>query len=103
MAWVNTGMQRRRTLTVDKKVDGVSIAGYPKEYNIQNAFSMNGNSYAILTGTELLQISVATYLARLADFKDYVEQAEFIADLDAITTEGFEPYVENTTACPIGE
>ena len=103
MSYINTGMERCKTLRVDKTVGGESIDGYPKDYNILAAFSQNGNSYGIITEASFQQLSVNDYQQRLADFKDYVEAAESIASVDAITQEGYEAYRENEVACPIGE
>ena len=103
MSYVNTGIERCKTLTIDKQVDGVSIADYPKVYNLLAAFTVNGNSYGIITEVAFQQLSTPDYQDRLADFKDYVEAAEAIADVDAITEVGSEAYRENLTSCPIGE
>jgi hypothetical protein len=103
MAWINTGMERCKTLRIDKQVGGVSLSGYPKDYSILAAFSQNGNSYGVITETEFMQLSEADYTNRLADFKDYVEAAESVANVDSITESGYEAYRENTTSCPVGE
>ena len=100
--YVNTGMERCRTLIIDKQVGGVSVSGYPKDYDIRAAFTANSNSYPILTDTEFAQLTLLDYDQRLADFKIYVETAESIASVDAITEIGYEAYRENTTSCPIG-
>lgn len=101
--YVNTGYQRAATVTIDKKVNSTSISGYPKGYSLLAAFTANGNSYAVITATELAQMGTADYEARLADFKAYVESAESIADLDAITSAPAPAYQLNTTACPVGQ
>lgn len=100
---VNTGIQIASQITVDKKVSGVSITGYPKNYSILSAFTAGGNSYGVLTETQFQQLPNSDYLTRLADFKIYVQQAEGIASVDAITEEGYEAYKTNTTSCPIGQ
>ena len=103
MSYVNTGIERCKTLRIDKKVSGVSMSGYPKDYSILSAFTASGNSYGVLTETQFQQLPNSNYLTRLADFKIYVQQAEGIASIDAITESGYEAYRTNTTSCPIGQ
>lgn len=103
MAYLNTGIERCKTLRIDKKDSGVSLPGYPKDYSILNAFTANGNSYGTLTETQFQQLFLADYTSRLADFKIYVQQAEGVASIDAITELGYAAYRTNTTSCPIGQ
>lgn len=102
MSYVNTGFERCKTLTIDKTVGGVSLAGYPKEFNLLAAFTQGEFSYDVLTEQEFQRLEVGTYEARLAAFKQYVQAAEGIYSVDDITEEGYEAVRENTTACPIG-
>lgn len=102
MSYVNTGIERCQTFSIDKQVSGVSLAGYPKTYDMLAAFTAGDNSYSVLTVTEFQQLTEADYLVRLLDFKTYIQTAEGIASVDAITEAGYEAYRENTTACPIG-
>ncbi len=95
-------MQRGVTLEITKEVSNQTLPGYPKSYSVLVAFSVNGRSYGVLTETQLQQLSVTDYTNRLSDFKDYVEAAEGIVSVDAVTESGYEAYRENTTSCPIG-
>lgn len=101
--YVNTGIERCKTLSIAKSVDGVTLSGYPKTYSILIAFTANSNSYGVLTETEFKQLPEADYLNRLADFEDYVSAAEDYVDIDANTESGWEAYRENTSSCPIGD
>lgn len=103
MAYVNTGYERAKTLTVDKQVSSVSLSGYPKTYNILLEFTVAPTTYPLLTSDAFAQLSTEDYATRLAAFKVYVQNEEGIADLDAITDSEKPAYRENTTACPIGE
>lgn len=87
----NNSMQRATQLTVDKKVGGVSLFGYPKKYSFLDTF---GNFMAI-TPKELATLSVASYDARLKAFKEYVETIE-----TGITVDLIGAYRENLGACP---
>ncbi|MBN1987837.1 MAG: hypothetical protein JW783_00385 [Bacteroidales bacterium] len=99
---VNTGYERAQTLNIDKKVGGVSVIGYPKNYSIVSAFTISNRSYPSLTMPEFQQLTGIDYSTRLTDFKAYVEAAEFGLVLDAVTSPSALPYRENTTSCPIG-
>lgn len=103
MTYVNTGIQIANQIIIDKMSGENHLPGYPKSYSILNAFTANGNSYGILTQTEFQQLPNSNYLTRLADFKIYVQQAEGIASIDAVTEVGYEAYRTNTTSCPIGQ
>jgi hypothetical protein len=104
MAFYNTGKERCQQLTIDKKVNGISLAGYPKTYSIRNAFTVNGHSYGHLTYLyNFAQLTVSQYLERLADFKAYVSAAEGGVDIDEITEVGYGAYKDNVTSCPIGD
>lgn len=100
---INTGIERGETFTIDKQVGGVSLSGYPKNYDIKAAFTAGGNSYSILTSQEFQELLEADYFDRLADFKIYIQTAEGLASIDDITVAGSEAYRENLTSCPIGE
>lgn len=103
MAYINTGVERCQTVRIDKKINNVSVSGYPKDYSILSAFTANGNSYSLITETDFQRMSEVNYLQRLSDFKDYVESVEEITSIDDITETGYEAYRTNTTSCPIGE
>lgn len=102
MAYVNTGIERAKTLTIDKKIGGVSLSGYPKVYSILDEFEVPPFVIAAITELQFQQLTVQEYTNRLTAFKTYIETEEGIADLDAITDEETPPYQENETSCPIG-
>ncbi len=102
MSYVNTGIKRAKTLTIDKQVSGFSMSGYPKIYDITAAFTGGGSSYGVLNNQEFQELTESDYLERLADFKIYVQTAEGIASVDDITEAAAEAYVTDTTTCPIG-
>jgi len=103
MAYVNTGYERCKTLNIEKSVDGVTLSGYPKQYSILAAFSINGFSFGVLTEQEFQELSSGDYGIRLNQFKQYVSSAEDGVDIDANTEVGYEARRENLTACPITE
>lgn len=103
MTYVNTGLEIANRIMIDKLSGENHLPGYPKYYSILSAFTAGGNSYGVLTQTQLQQLPNSEYLARLADFKIYVQQAEGIASVDAITESGYAAYRTNTTSCPIGQ
>lgn len=102
MAYVNTGIERCKTFRLDRQIEGVSLSGYPKDYDILSAFTAGGNSYNVVSAVEFQQLPLLDYQQRLADFKIYIETAEGIASVNSITEAGYEAYRTNTTACPIG-
>lgn len=108
MAYVNTGIQRAKTLTVNKTVSGISITGYPATYSILDEFTPPAavgqvvETYPLLNETQFQQLTSGEYAMRLNAFKSYIQWEEGISDLDAITDSGTPADQENTTACPIG-
>jgi hypothetical protein len=103
MGYVNTGKERCKICRFTRYVGGVPLIGFPKDFSILSAFSVNGNSYGNLTETDFQQLANSEYIDRLADFKIYIQKAEGIASVDAITESGYEAYRTNTTSCPIGQ
>lgn len=100
MAYVNNGDYRCKVLTVDKMLDGVSIPGYPKNYNITTSFP----GFSSLTDEEFQRLSDVDYQTRLSAFFSYVDNTE--DDIDSANysyAEGQEPFGTNATLCPIGE
>jgi len=89
----NTGYQRRKVLTFDKKANGVSMTGYPEQYDITDAFG----AQAALNDDEFRRLTTAAYNSRLEAFRTFVETEEDVGDLNETNT----PRVENTTACPL--
>jgi len=103
MSYVNTGIERCKTLTIDKKLaGGDSLPGYPKDYNILLAFTGPGGSYAAITETNFKRLTEANYILRLNAFKSYVQSVEGITSVDAVTETGYEAYRENLLSCPLG-
>lgn len=92
MGVIYTGMERATELTVDKKIGGSSLAGYPRTYKVGDSF---GN-YSTLTKDELAQLSPDDYLERLAGFKIYVESVETGVEVNTD-----EAYRENLASCPL--
>jgi len=100
MAYVNNGNYRCKILNVDKKLNGISMVGYPKEYYITATF----NEFLALSDEQFQQLSDADYQTRLAAFYQYIDAQE--GDIDSanyIYAEGEEPYGEDIVSCPIGE
>lgn len=74
MAYVSTGYQRASTVVIDRKISGISQSGYPKSYNILNAFTQAGVVYAVLTSDAYAKLSVTVFNSRLAAFKAHIEE-----------------------------
>jgi len=83
-------MQRAGSLTIVKTIGGVTQSTV--KYYITDAFG----TYTAITTSELANLSVSDYEARLTAFKSYVESVNI--GLSVNTTAA---YQENTTACPI--
>lgn len=92
MGVIYTGMERATELTVDKRIGGSSLEGYPRTYKVGDSF---GN-FSTLTKDELSQLSPDDYLNRLAGFKTYVESVETGVEINTN-----DAYRENLVACPI--
>lgn len=92
MGVIYTGMERATELTVDKKIGGSSLAGYPRTYKVGDSF---GN-FSALTKDELAQLSPDDYLDRLAGFKMYVESVETGVEINTD-----DAYRENLVSCPL--
>lgn len=89
----NTGYQRAIFLGVTKSQGGEFVAGYPEYYDIRVAFS----TYAVVTSTELSEMSTVDYLARASAFETYV------SGIEGTTLEANnQPRIENLTGCPLG-
>jgi hypothetical protein len=98
MAYINNGNYRAKTLTVNKTINSVSISGYPKTYNITDAFS----TYDALTDEEFQRLSNEDYNTRLAAFYAYVNSEDGCEANTYAYAEGEEPFGEDATLCPIG-
>lgn len=92
MGLINTGMQRATELVVSKKAGDVSVGGYPRVYNLRDAF---GNFIA-MSNDELARMPVDSFKARVAGFKTYVESVEIGVSINA-----GDAYRENLGTCPI--
>ena len=100
MAYVNNGDYRCKILTVNKKLDGVSLPGYPKNYDITSAFGV----YSTITDAQFSELSDADFQTRLAAFYSYVDTTE--GDLDSSNysyEQGQGPTGTDAILCPIGE
>jgi hypothetical protein len=69
MAIVNTGDFRNKVITISKTVNGESVAGFPKNYNITNAFG----SYSALTDSQFAILSDVDYNTRLSDLFIFID------------------------------
>lgn len=96
MGLVNTGKQRSMTISLAKKINGVTIETVTHDGRL--AFG----SLPAITNTELAQMSYDNFTSRLEAFKSYVENIENGLIIDECTVAGEEAYRTNTTACPIG-
>jgi len=92
----NTGYELSLTIQVSLIIGGRVMSGYPIIYQGRNAFSFNGNSYPAITVSQLKGMNHVTFLARLADFKAYVESIEV-----GLTIDTTEAYKQNLNSCPI--
>ena len=90
MAWVTTNTDVATTLTVEKKVEGQALAGYPKPYSLLSAF---GSKQAI-TANEWQKMSLTPRNERIDEFKAYVENAENISIAATQTNDVFRPSSE---------
>ena len=93
MGYVNTGYARKKTLTITK---GSTVTSY----NITDAFTYGGTTYALLTDTQFAQLSNADYESRRTAFIAYVASLNsgLTTDCPDLTVGSVE---YNTTACPI--
>ena len=104
MAYTNNGSYRYRYFSVTKTIDGSTVSGYPKTYDIVDNpdFLYQGSQ---VTETELArfpegdELTTGTYLNMLAAFKTYVEGEE--AGLDVDNDQTNQPYGTNATWCVI--
>lgn len=96
MGYVQTGMQKSMTFTLEKIINGTSIGIVT--YDGLLAFG----SFPKITTGELAKLPVNDYLARLRAFKAYVENIESGLVFDECTVIGYEAYRQNTDACPVG-
>lgn len=100
MAYVNNGDYRCKILTVNKKLDGVSLPGYPKNYDITSAFGV----FASITDNQFSELSEVDFQSRLEAFYIYVDTTE--GDLDSANysyVEGEGPTGADAELCPVGE
>ena len=91
----NTGYELSLTIQVSMQIGGRVVSGYPIVYQGRNAFTFNGHSYPAITVLQLRQLKHTDFLARLADFKAYVESIEV-----GLAIDDTEAYKLNTTSCP---
>lgn len=91
---VYTGMQRATELVVEKKIDGISVEGYPHTYRLYDEFDV----YPGVEKKTMATILPSEYIKRLEAFKKYVESIE-----TGVTVDISEAYRENLTVCPINQ
>jgi hypothetical protein len=96
MSTVNNGNFKRSTLTITKTVNGEVPSGWPKAYNIMNAFG----AYPLLTQEQFALMDQAAYSARLTAFLAHVDNdnPEFI--LSDISVSGLSNGTD-LVACPL--
>ena len=92
----NTGYELSLTLQVSLIIAGKIMPGYPINYQGRNTFTYNGNTYPDITVLQMRQMTHNDFLARLTDFKAYVESIELGLTIDISGA-----YRENLTSCPI--
>lgn len=109
MAYIYNGEKRRTTLQVTRQTNGVTDTGYPKTYDIRNAFTGNGNTYGALGVNgdgkeEVALLSDAAFQQRETDFYDYVGQQTALggAVMDPLTDLTNEAQVTDEATCPSG-
>lgn len=112
MDYVYNGNTRAKTVVVDfKDSEGVSVTGYPKTYNITDAFTdpgaplgQPGTAVAIgaITNVQLARLTKTQYMNRLNAFYNMLESANPQLDRSVNVVPGFEP-TGTSSSCPIGE
>lgn len=98
MSTVNTGDFKHSILTITKTINGETALGWPKVYNIMNAFG----AYPLLTQEQFALMDQTTYSARLTDFLAHADNdnSEFI--LSDIPIAGLSNGTD-LVACPLPE
>jgi len=92
----NTGYELSLTIQVTMMISGKPMSGYPVIYQGRSAFTYNSHSYMEITVLQMRQMKHADFIARLADFKAYVESIEV-----GLTIDTNEAYKQNLDSCPI--
>jgi hypothetical protein len=102
---VQNGNFRRKTISVDFKNEaGQSLSGFPKQFNITDAFTQGNNNYSALSNAQFAELSDEDYNTRLAHFLLFIEtEVEGLDTTDYEYEEGEEPFGEDIILCPIGE
>lgn len=101
MPTANTGYKRSLTIIIKKFVNGVIQLGYPKTYDGQAAFDVDGQSFLLITDAEFALLSAADFNTRLGYFKLYVAQQEGLASIEPYFIPGSNPRVYDPASCPI--
>lgn len=101
MPTANTGYKRSLTIIIKKFVNGVIQLGYPKTYDGQDAFDINGESFALISDVEFALLSAADFNVRLGYFKLYVAQEEGLPSIEPFLIPGSNPRVYDPGTCPI--
>lgn len=93
----NTGVARATKLTIDRKVEGVSIDGYPKEYDLKAAYPSIG-LFAI-TASDFRKMHESDYIARRDAIIGYAKSITgYTASLSEIASGSI---TTDITSCPI--
>ena len=94
--FVNNGNFRNSVLTLVKRINGAVAPGWPKSYNILNAFG----SFPAITQQQFATITNGEYNARLTAFMAFVNNDNPEFDLAQINIQGV-AFGTDTVACPI--
>jgi len=94
----NSGYQRTLCIAIDITYTNGYIA--TNEYDGKIAFSMNGNTYQVITNAQLMSLTVADFNARLTDWIAYFN-ANYLPGFPGITVDASGARVYNTTSCPL--
>jgi hypothetical protein len=75
MAWVSTNKDVATSIIVTKTVIGQALTGYPKTYNLLDAFA----AQPVITENEWQKMPYSQQLERITAFKNYINAQEGIS------------------------
>ena len=111
MDYVYNGKTRAKTVVVDfKDSQDVSVTGYPKTYNITDAFTNPGAplggtgtpvAVAAISNVQLARLAYNQYINRLNAFYNMIEALNPGLDRSVNLVPGYEP-TGTSESCPIG-
>jgi len=98
MAYINTGYQRATELTIRVKDNGtvVTTATLP----LMSAFTQSGVTYPAVNSTQIAQMSLTDYNARVTAYAAYVT-ANYQSQYPGLSVSSTGARVQNLTSCPI--